>query len=83
MSQLFQLEARASEVSLAGCVTPLVSEAASAPSVPDTSFQETAGVRERLESVQVCYHLVSNALGKHLMIKQMDRYRIFSFLILT
>ena len=57
MSQLFQLEARASEVSLAGpgsCVTPLVSEAASAPSVPDTGFQETAEFRERLESVQVC-----------------------------
>ena len=55
MSQLFQLEARASEVSLAGpgsCVTPLVSEAAS--SVPDTSLQETAEARERLESVQVC-----------------------------
>ena len=55
MSQLFQLEARASEVSLAGpgsCVTPLVSEAA--PSVPDTSLQETAEARERLESVQVC-----------------------------
>ena len=73
-------------MSLAGpgsCVTPLVSEAASAPSVPDTGFQETTEVRERLESVQVCYHLVNNALGKHLMIKQMDRYRIFSFLLLT
>merc|ERR1719154_778354 len=54
-NKIEQLEARASEVSLAGpgsCVTPLVSEAASALSVPDTSLQETAEVRERLESVQ-------------------------------
>jgi len=52
-NKIEQLEARASEVSLAGpgsCVTPLVSEAA--PSVPDTSLQETAEARERLESVQ-------------------------------
>ena len=37
-----------------GSVTPLVSEAASAPSVPDTSLHKTAEFRERLESVQVC-----------------------------
>ena len=68
-----QLEARASEVSLSGpgsCVTPLASEATSALSVPDTSLQEAAEVRERLESVQVWNHSLNNALGRHQVYKK-------------
>ena len=84
MSQLFQLEARASEVSLAGpgsCVTPLVSEATSALSVPDTSLQETAEVRERLESVQVC--IIVHRSGQDIYWTNKPTEKIFSFLIFT
>ena len=63
MSKTLQLEARASGPG--SCVTPLVSEAASALSVPDTSLQEAAEARERLESVQVLNPSLKNALGKH------------------
>ena len=59
--KIFQLEARAcevSQVSLTGLAR--VSEAASPPSVSDTSLQEAAEVRQRLDCVQVCEELSLN-----------------------
>ena len=61
--KILQLEARACEVSQVS-ITGLarVSEAASPPSVSDTStsLQEAAEVRQRLDCVQVCEELSLN-----------------------